>query len=109
MSCEDLIKLIGGYTGTRAPVSTFLRMPEIFKTKYQPIAIVRKLPDRRRMADRMQFQGVKTPSSLWTCYIRTHLTIRMQVNEYFFLPPKAITKGGGALRLLGFRVGLRHL
>lgn len=27
----------------------------------------------------------------------------------FFLPPKAITKGGGALRLLGFRVGLRHL
>lgn len=35
--------------------------------------------------------------------------IGMQVNEYFFLPPKAITKGGGALRLLGFRVGLRHL
>lgn len=30
------------------------------------------------------------------------LTIEMQVNENFFLPSKAVTKGGGVLRLPGF-------
>lgn len=54
------------------------------------------------MLDCSSGEWVKTPSSLWTCYVRTHLTTKMQVNEYFFLPPKAITKGGGVLRLLSF-------